>query len=187
MMMDKSFTIDDMELKKLIKTKQFIEEMSESIQYIIWKNFPQILREEKEDITQEVKLKIWRMASRGKKIKNLKSYLWKVVYTTALDMINERMNNLSFNGLMEANSTNPISQLNIIPSESLIEKKELKLIIEKALNSLSQNRRMVIKLCLAGMDLNEIADFLDWTKSKVNHLYYRGLGDLKEKLKELKK
>ncbi|NOR52691.1 MAG: sigma-70 family RNA polymerase sigma factor [Candidatus Aminicenantes bacterium] len=185
--MDKSFTIDDMELKKLIKTQQFIEEMSKSIEHIIWKNFPQISREEREDITQEVKLKIWKMASRGKKIKNLRSYLWKVVYTTALDIINKRMNTVPFDAVMKADNTNPFSQLNIASSEALIEKKELRIIITKALNSLPQNRRIVIKLYLTGMNLHEIADFLNWNKSKVNHLYYRGLGDLKEKLKELKK
>jgi hypothetical protein len=33
------------------------------------------------------------------------------------------------------------------------------------------------------MDFDEMADFLNWTHHKVRHLFYRGLQDLKEKLK----
>lgn len=176
-----------MDLKKLIKTKDFIEKMSKSIELIIWKNFPKLSRQEKEDVEQEVKLKIWRMVSSGKKIKNLRSYLWRVVYTTTLDMIDEKMNTLPFDNVKEAQGANPISRLDMRFSESLLEKKEWESIFEKALNSLVQNRRIVIKLYLTGMNVKEIADFLDWTESKVNHLYYRGLNDLKKKLKDFRK
>jgi len=176
-----------MDLKKLIKTKDFLEKMSHSIELIIWKNFPQLSRQEKEDVEQEVKLKIWRMIAHGKKIKNLRSYLWKVVYTTTLDVIDEKMKVLPFDTVMESNSPNPISQLDIQPAESVMEKKEWEAMFEKALNTLIQNRRIVIKLYLTGMNIKEIADFLGWSESKANHLYYRGLKDLKEKLKNVKK
>ncbi|MCP2520879.1 RNA polymerase sigma factor, partial [SCandidatus Aminicenantes bacterium Aminicenantia_JdfR_composite] len=173
-----------MDLKKFIKTKQFVEEISNSIKVILLKTFPEITREEKEDIAQEVKLKIWKMISSGKKIKNLKSYLWKVVYTTALDIIKERENKVSLEKLIVNNKSNPLSQFEIITSKSTLNKKELKLIMQKAINSLPQNRRVVIKLHLAGMSFEEMAEFLKWSENKVRHLYYRGLKDLKEKLKE---
>jgi RNA polymerase sigma-70 factor (ECF subfamily) len=176
-----------MDLKKLIKTKKFLEEISKSIKLIIWKNFPELSRQEKEDIEQEVKLKIWRMVSGGKKIKNLRSYLWRVVYTTTLDMIDEKMNILPFDDETAANITNPISLLDLQSSESLMEKKEWESVFEKTLSSLALNRRIVIKLYLTGMNVKEIADFLEWTESKVNHLYYRGLNDLKDRIKILKK
>ena len=176
-----------MDLKKLIQTKDFLEKMAHSIELIIWKNSPQLSHQEKEDIAQEVKLKIWRMISRGKKIKNLRSYVWRVVYTTTLDMIDEKMNILPYDSVKEAYNANPISRLDIQSAESFMEKKEWESMFEKALNTLAQNRRIVIKLHLTGMNVKEIADFLDWTESKVNHLYYRGLKDLKEKLKNIRK
>lgn len=181
------FSVDKMELKKLIKTRQFLDEMSKSIEHIIWKSFPQLSREEREDISQEVKLKIWRKVSRGRKIDNLKSYLWRLVYTTCLDIINGRMNTLPTSVQMKVDDPKIVPQVNMDPVELLIEKKELTSIIENALGPLSQNRRMVIKLYLAGMKIDEIADFLGWTRSKVNHLYYRGLSELKKRLKKLKK
>jgi DNA-directed RNA polymerase specialized sigma24 family protein len=102
-------------------------------------------------------------------------------------MIDEKMNTLPFDNVKEAQGANPISRLDMRFSESLLEKKEWESIFEKALNSLVQNRRIVIKLYLTGMNVKEIADFLDWTESKVNHLYYRGLNDLKKKLKDFRK
>ncbi len=173
-----------MDLKKLIKTEKFIKNISNSIKIILLKTFPEITREEKEDIAQEVKLKIWKMISSEKKIENLRSYLWRVVYTTALDIISERMKNISLENMNKINEFNPISRLEITPDKSLIKRKELKLTIEKAINSLSQDRRIVIKLYLTGMSLDEIAKFLNWSKNRVRHLFYKGLKDLKEKLKE---
>jgi RNA polymerase sigma factor (sigma-70 family) len=172
-----------MELKKLIKTREFIEETSSSIEHIILKNFPRLSAQEREDIGQEVKLKIWKKVLRGRKIGNLRSYLWKVAYTTALDMINERIEAIPLDEALEAMSLNLFSKLEIAPPESSLDKKESESAIEKSLNSLSESRKMVIKLYLAGMELKEIPGFLGWTRSKVDHLFYRGLGDLKKKLK----
>ncbi len=171
--------------EKLIETEQFIEELSSSVKHILWKKFPRITQEEKEDIAQEVKLKIWRMLSTGKKISNLTSYLWRVVYSTALDFLNKRVDSITFDEEKYGNFSFHIPLFKKIYSESQIEKKELRLIIEKAMNSLPQNRRIVIKLYLNGMNVEEVANFLDWSKSKVNHLYYRGLDDLKGELKKL--
>ncbi|MFX1514252.1 MAG: hypothetical protein ACFFCQ_16885, partial [Promethearchaeota archaeon] len=61
---------------------KLIEDISRSIERIIWKNFPGLSSNGKADISQEVSLKIWKAISSGKNIKNLRSYLWKVVYTT---------------------------------------------------------------------------------------------------------
>jgi DNA-directed RNA polymerase specialized sigma24 family protein len=36
------------------------------------------------------------------------------------------------------------------------------------------------------MNIKEIADFLGWSKSKVNHLYYRGLEDLRKRINKVK-
>jgi DNA-directed RNA polymerase specialized sigma24 family protein len=67
---------------------------------------------------------------------------------------------------------------------SLLEIKESKNELMREIENISQNRRIVIKLSLKGMSINEIADFLGWSKSKVNHLYYRGIEDLKNRMKK---
>lgn len=176
-----------MDLKKLIKTKQFIEDISNSIKFILWKTFPEISQADKEDIEQEVKLKIWKMVSSGKKIKNLKSYLGRVVYTTTIDIMDKRTKEVSIDELSKIYNRDSVSQLIASVTDSpefTVEKKELRLTIKKAVNSLMENRRIVLKLHLTGMSLDEMAEFLNWSRNKVRHLLYRGLNDLKEKLEE---
>lgn len=172
-----------MELDQLIKTKQFLEEITSSVHSIISKKFPHLNGGDSEDIEQEVKLKIWKMVSNGKKIDNLKSYLWKVVYTTALDIMETQLKELPLETYLESmTSVSPLFG-ELGKTESGIEKEELKKILEKIIDSLPPKRRTVLKLHLAGMDLDEMADFLNWTHHKVRHLFYRGVQDLKVKLK----
>ncbi|MGZ5515834.1 MAG: sigma factor-like helix-turn-helix DNA-binding protein [Candidatus Aminicenantales bacterium] len=47
-------------------------------------------------------------------------------------------------------------------------------------DSLSENRRKVLSLFLTGQTIEEIASSLNWEKTKVRHLFYRGVDDLRE-------
>lgn len=173
-----------MDLKEFCKTRQFIEEISNSTKVILYKIFPELPEEEKEDIAQEVKLKIWKVISNGKKIENLRSYLWRVVYTTAIDIVNKRIKKIPLDELIEDKTSDAIFRLNNDSHVISIEKNEIKLILEKAMDSLLQDRRVVVKLYLAGMTIDEISDFLNWSRNRVRHLLYRGLKDLRGKLNE---
>lgn len=171
-----------MELDRLIKTKQFLEEISVSVHSIIRQKFPDLTGGDCEDIDQEVKLKIWKTINNGKKIGNLRSYLWKVVYTTALDIMETRLRTLSLD--VEEKPGDSISPRSGKPGrmEFGIQKEECRMILDQIIEALPPKRRTVLKLHLAGMDLEETADFLNWTHHKVRHLFYRGLKDLKDRL-----
>lgn len=58
-----------MELKQLSQFEKSIKEIINSIKYIIWRNFPELPDEEKEDIIQEINLKLWKMILNGRKSK----------------------------------------------------------------------------------------------------------------------
>jgi DNA-directed RNA polymerase specialized sigma24 family protein len=60
-------------------------------------------------------------------------------------------------------------------------------VLEKAMTMLPRRRKEVLQLHFSGMDLKHIAAFLHWRENQVRHLLYRGLSDLKEKLKGWKK
>lgn len=175
-----------MDLENLVKTKKFLEEMSDSIRNILLAHFPGMTLEEREDIDHEVKLKIWKKIADGKKIDNFRSYLWKVVYTTALDVLGERMNQLSVETLIETSEKQGIFPQELFGLDSAIEESEFKLVLEKAVDSLPDRRKAVLRLHLAGMDLTQIADSLHWTENQVRHLLYRGLNEVKKKLKGMK-
>lgn len=171
-----------MNLEKVLKSKKFLDDIASSVKNILYANFPNTTPEEREDIEQEVKLKIWQTASNGKKIRNLRSYLWRVVYTTALDIIQKRMISVSREQIIRQIDALNISRFELISPECLIEKKELAEIIKKEIHSLPPRRRSVLELHLSGMNLEEIAVFLGWSDNQVRHLLYRGIQDLTEKI-----
>jgi len=158
------------------------DESSKLIEHFIRVNFPNFNHQDKEDISQEVKIKILKKLESGRKIRNFKSYLKRVVYTTALDAIpKERMESFGENE-MELNLANHLSEFNILGPEAAIEKTRINRILNDAINSLSANRRIVIKLYMKGLNVRETAEFLGWSTSKVNHLFYRGIEDLRKKI-----
>ncbi len=167
-------------MDRLIQTKAFLDEISSSIKRILFKAFPKAAGQDHEDIEQEVKLKLWKMISRGKKIRSLKSYLWKVVYTTAIDVLEKKMDHQPLDDRIEEASWRSLIDLSGIPPEILLERLQTSAHLMDAINRLPQRRRLVLKLHLAGMDLEEISTTLDWSSNQVRHLYYRGLIDLKK-------
>jgi len=173
-----------MELEDLLKDVHFLGKISASIRNIICGNFPQTTAGEREDIDQEVKLKLWRLATGGKKIGNIRSYLWRVVYTTALDVISKRLNSMPFEEALETEHLWLSDRLDLLPPDRLMEKRELKGMIESAVESLPEKRRLVIKLYLTGMGIEDAAAFLGWSENKVRHLLYRGLHELREEFEE---
>jgi RNA polymerase sigma factor (sigma-70 family) len=168
-----------MDLEALIRDERFIASLSASIHNIICANFPSTTPDEREDIDQEVKLKLLKMASDGKKIGNIRSYLWRVVCTTALDAIAKRLDALPRGGASPEGELRLFDLLDLATPERLMEREELRRMIEEAIERLPERRRLVIKLHLAGMSIDEAAEFLAWTENRVRHLLYRGLADLK--------
>jgi RNA polymerase sigma factor (sigma-70 family) len=170
-----------MDLETLLKTKTFLEGISVSIRNILLASFPEMSREEKEDIDNEVKMKLWKKVAGGKKIDNLRSYLWRVVYTTALDLIEERMPHLSLEKLIRASEAEEFAE-SPLSSGSRDEYGERQVMLHRALDSLPERRRAVLRLHLEGMDIAQIAARLQWRENQVRHLLYRGLADIKEAL-----
>jgi RNA polymerase sigma factor (sigma-70 family) len=171
-----------MDLETLLKTKTFLEDISVSIRNILLASFPEMSREEKEDIDNEVKMKLWKKSAGGKKIDNLRSYLWRVVYTTALDLIEERMPHLSLEKLIRVSESDE-SPESLLSSDSRFEDGERRLMLRRALDLLPERRRVVLRLHFEGMDIAQIAARLRWRENQVRHLLYRGLADIREALK----
>lgn len=179
-----------MKLRDLIQKKDFVDDLSLSIRNIIFANFPHMTTAEKEDIDQEVKLKLWKMISDGKNIINLRSYLWRMVYTTTLDVLHSRMpsENLKERRLEERSvfslfALHDADPLDPDTPESILQINEEKASVHEAINVLPIKRRIVVKMHFQGMSIEETALFLGWSQNKVRHLLYRGLGDLKKEVK----
>ena len=171
-----------MELEDVLKAGRFLDEISLSVKKIIFANFSGLTNEEKEEIDQNVKLKILKMASRGKKVDNLRSYVWKMVYSTALDVIAHRSQTLCLDDVVNSQKAPLYSYLDRLTPEYLYEEKELLALVEKAIDSLPRRRKAAVLFHLQGMSLEETAVYLGESLNAVRHLLYRGLEEVKDKM-----
>jgi len=171
-------------MEKLLQTKKFLDEISRSVRAIVLKTFTGIPGQEREDIEQEIKLKLWKMVRGGKDIRNLKSYLGRMVYTTALDVIAKRQNHMSLDDLpVDGRSSALVDSAGPGP-EARAEQGQMRDRIRAAVDGLPERRRAVLKLHLTGAGIEQMAGRLGWSSNRVRHLLYRGLGDVRKKLEE---
>jgi RNA polymerase sigma-70 factor (ECF subfamily) len=61
---------------------------------------------------------------------------------------------------------------------------ELATVVARAIDTISPNRRPVVRMYLAGYPREEIASLLGWSEAKTRNLLYRGLDDLRSRLQE---
>lgn len=173
-----------MDLEDALKAASFLDEISLSVKKIIFANFPGLTAEEKEEIDQDVKLKLLKAAARGKKIDNFRSYVWKMVYTTTLDVISARCPAVCLDEALEMRRSHLEAYVDTLSPEYLFEEKELLALTLKAIDRLPQRRKAAVLYHLQGLSLEEISVYLGESINASRHLLYRGLEEVKSKVAE---
>ena len=166
-------------------TKAVIEQFSVLIRQVIQRHLHRGDGIDLEDVEQEVRVKIWTFLKKGKRIDNLPSYIRRVAYSKTIDELRKAMKQRPSS---EAGSLKRIfsgaGQITALPRESFpegrLDESEAGERIREMVDSLSENRRQVLRLSLKGQTIEEISASLKWEKAKVRHLYYRGIDDLRE-------
>jgi RNA polymerase sigma factor (sigma-70 family) len=133
-----------------------------------------------EDVFQEVRIKLWKKFAHEKNISHQASYINRVVNSALIDQIRKarRQEKLIYHEkqkwLVEEQGRPDASAQDSVFREMIFE----------AADSLMESRRKVVKLFLSGLTMDEISLTLNWSKDKTRNLLYRGLSDLKRKLKD---
>lgn len=134
-----------------------------------------------DDIAQEVRIKIWKLIKNEKNVVNYASYIKKIVDSVVIDQLRLlRKDELLYR--MEKQKQ-VAEQLNRYKPE-VLRNALLKEAVGKAVESLIESRRNVVKLYLFDLSIEEISRFYDWSLHKTRNLLYRGLADLKRSLKK---
>ena len=163
------------ELKKLVeKYSWFIESQIQQFN-------PQKNGIDPDDISQEVKIKLWNVLIDEKKIYSYSSYIKKIVNSCVIDQIRKSRRE---EGVISNEKRKKISDRRSFYKKHNFSEDKLKNMVGDAVESLMDSRRRVVKLFLLSMTLEEIAIFLNWSEAKTRNLLYRGLDDLKKILKE---
>ena len=134
-----------------------------------------------DDISQEVKLKIWKLIYSEKNISNYPSYIRKIVNSSVIDQLRKFRRE---EGIVNREKQKQVAESELTYSVEMSKYKNLEEIIGPAVDKLIASRRRVVKLYLLNLNIQEIAGYLRWSTDKTRNLLYRGLADLKKLLKE---
>jgi RNA polymerase sigma-70 factor (ECF subfamily) len=165
--------------------REMILAFSSSIRQVIKNHLRPNDLAELEDIEQEVRIKLWRFLEKGKKVDNLSSYIKKMAVTTTIDALRKNMKQKPLRELNQLRDRVMLTALSTLSKEyespdAFLEEQELTAELRSAVESLSENRKQVLRLYLLGLSVEEIGDFYKWDKTKVRHFLYRGIDDLRE-------
>jgi len=173
---DTSATSIDKELEDLLNR------FSNFIKTHIQKYHPQKFGLDPEDIAQDVRIKLWKLINSEKIITNHASYIRKIVNTSVIDQFRRLRRD---EGIFHNEKVKHISEKEKFYIEETEPDCHLKALVAQAVDSLIESRRQVVKLYLLELSVEEISSYLRWSQDKTRNLLYRGLANLKEKLKEM--
>jgi RNA polymerase sigma-70 factor (ECF subfamily) len=133
---------------------------------------------EVEDVLQDVRIRLWK-AVPGESMERINtSYVYRTAMAAVCDHVRRRRGSRldSLDDAMTANS----ERLGATdrPDDAL-ERAELGRRIEAAVAELTDSRRPVVRMYLAGYAQAEIQELFGWTEAKTRNLLYRGLSELR--------
>jgi RNA polymerase sigma factor (sigma-70 family) len=137
-----------------------------------------------DDIEQEVRIRLWRALERDPNAVLPASYIQRVVLSVLVDAVRRA----------EVRPTEPLPELETAdsgaPSEVVRPERraidgERMAAIAAALAALPVRRRQPLQLYLQGFTLPELAPLCDLTADAARKLVYRGLDELKQRLREM--
>lgn len=135
-----------------------------------------------DDLAQDIRFKLWRTLQEGKNISNYPAYIKKVADTSVIDQLRKlRREQRCYHHEKQKR----VAEKELLYAKELSPHNRLEGQINKAVESLTDSRRRVVKLYLLNFNIREISICLNWSHAKTRNLLYRGLNDLRMILKEL--
>jgi len=133
-----------------------------------------------DDVTQVIRIKIWKLLNSEKNISNYPSYIKKIVNSSVIDQLRKIRRE---EGIFSHEKQ--VAENELAYSMEMARFKSLEETVGRAVESLIESRRQVVKLYLLNLSIPEIAGYLNWSIDKTRNLLYRGLSDLKKTLKDM--
>jgi RNA polymerase sigma-70 factor (ECF subfamily) len=163
-----------------------MEQYGRLLRAAICRACPRDMTADCDDITQEASLRVWRAVASGREIPSPASYLYRVAATTTIDAIRrvKARREAALDHLDPDAETG--AALRTAPADApdrLAAARQLADRARQLLQSFSVDRRRAVALHLQGLTTAEIGGLLGWSEAKARNLVYRGLNDLRERLR----
>lgn len=138
-----------------------------------------------DELAQEVRVRLWGALSSDERIDAVSpSYLYRAATTAAIDIVRRRRSARG-DSLDVVDDAEVSARRSPVTPERDATLRELGERVEEALQSITASRRPVVRMYLAGYGTTEIGELMGWTEAKARNLVYRGLGDLRVRLRAM--
>lgn len=147
-----------------------------------------------DEVMQEVRIRLWHASQRGERPPSEQigqtpaSYVYKAAVSAALDLLRRRRAHGAERSVRlddpESGGAATAAPETAGP-EAQVAASELAAQVARAIEAIPASRRPVVRMHLAGYSREEIAKLMGWSEAKTRNLLYRGLADLRERLKLL--
>lgn len=132
-------------------------------------------------LVQEVRIRIWRAHPESEEIERLPtSYVYRTAMAAAIDLLRQRRRHVERAAPLE--EAGAVTAGSAATADAAVLAAELGAAIDRALASMVEARRVVVRMHLAGYGREEMVAMLGWPDGKVRNLLYRGMDDLRERL-----
>ena len=136
-----------------------------------------------DEVMQQVRIRLWQARGESEQISQAPaSYVYRTAVSAALDLMRRRR-------ARRADQTISLDD----PGAALPDKgnpqddvaySELSQLVARAIDEIPASRRAVVRMHLAGHPREEIAQLMGWSEAKTRNLLYRGMDDLRERLRQ---
>lgn len=157
-----------------------IARCAEQVRRLAWRYG---LEDRVDEVFQEVRIRLWKSgAGHGNLADAPASYVYRTALSAAIDLIRRRRARRETPMRLERPSGE--ARLGESPSADMsMADRELGEAIDQEIDRLAPDRAAAVRLYLSGYAREEIAELFDWTEPRTRHLLYRGLADLRERLR----
>jgi RNA polymerase sigma-70 factor (ECF subfamily) len=136
-----------------------------------------------DEILQEVRIRLWHSAGgHGNLAETPASYVYRTTVSAAIDHLRRRRARRETPVSLERPSGEARLGLAPAPDRGMLED-EFAAIVDAEVRALAADRAMVVRLHLAGYHREEIAQLTGWSEARTRHLFYRGLEELRARLR----
>jgi len=140
-----------------------------------------LLDQDLDALLQDVRIRVWRAHPTGESIAQLPtSYVYRVAMTAAVDLVRKRRREHDREPAIEEAPSAALASR--VHTDEAALASDLGDAIARALASMIEARRVVVRMHLIGYERSEMSALLGWSDDKVRNLLYRGLQDLRERL-----
>ena len=141
-----------------------------------------VQQRELDDLFQDVRIRLWSALQSDEKIRGVSSsYVYHTARAACLDRLRQARSRREVPVHLEQRGGER-SLTAGAAADAGVERGELAEQLARAVGALSESRRPVVRMYLAGYDREEIAEVLGWSEARTRNLLYRGLHDLRTTL-----